>query len=71
MSQVRAFQGNPYMFAPDHQLQSCLRERIASFKDADISALAADNHVNFHQLPAEKQSRKMQDMLYKMKAMFQ
>ncbi|XP_053168247.1 kinase non-catalytic C-lobe domain-containing protein 1 isoform X2 [Hemicordylus capensis] len=71
VSQVHAFQENPYTFTPDHQLQSCLRHRIASFSDADVSALAADNYANFHQIPAGKQSRKIQDTLHRMKAMFQ
>uniref|UniRef100_A0A8D0CBW3 Uncharacterized protein n=1 Tax=Salvator merianae TaxID=96440 RepID=A0A8D0CBW3_SALMN len=71
VSQVHAFQENPYMFSPDHRLQSLLRQRIASFSEADISALAADNCANFHQIPTEKQSRKIQDTLHKMKSMFQ
>uniref|UniRef100_H9GAT9 Uncharacterized protein n=1 Tax=Anolis carolinensis TaxID=28377 RepID=H9GAT9_ANOCA len=71
VSQIHAFQENPYMLSPDRKLQSFLRHRIASFNDADISALAAVNSANFHQMPAEKQSRKIQDTLQKMKTMFQ
>ncbi|KAJ7324112.1 hypothetical protein JRQ81_017132 [Phrynocephalus forsythii] len=71
VSQVHAFQENPYMFPPDHQLQSFLKQRVACFADADIPALAADNSANFHQVGAEKQSRKIQDTLHRMKAMFQ
>ncbi|XP_010218377.1 PREDICTED: protein very KIND [Tinamus guttatus] len=71
VSQVHAFQENPYTFAPDFKLQSYLRQRITRFKDADISALAADNCANFHQIPAEKHSRKIQDTLRRMKATFQ
>ncbi|XP_066179888.1 kinase non-catalytic C-lobe domain-containing protein 1 [Sylvia atricapilla] len=71
VSQVHAFQENPYTYAPDFKLQSYLRQRITRFKDADISALAADNCANFHQIPAEKHSRKIQDTLRKMKATFQ
>ncbi|XP_042316222.1 kinase non-catalytic C-lobe domain-containing protein 1 isoform X2 [Sceloporus undulatus] len=71
VSQVHAFQENSYTFPPDHQLQSFVRHRIASFNDADISALAAVNSANFHQIPAEKQSRKIQDTLHRMKTMFQ
>ncbi|KAM3835814.1 kinase non-catalytic C-lobe domain-containing protein 1 [Vipera latastei] len=70
VSQVQAFQENPYMFPPDGQLQDFLRQRIAFLNDADIFALAADNYANFHQKP-EKQSRKIQDALHRMKAMFQ
>ncbi|XP_026566322.1 kinase non-catalytic C-lobe domain-containing protein 1 [Pseudonaja textilis] len=70
VSQVQAFQENPYMFLPDCQLQDFLRQRIAFLNDADIFVLAADNYANFHQKP-EKQSRKLQDALHRMKAMFQ
>ncbi|NXA00595.1 KNDC1 protein, partial [Nesospiza acunhae] len=71
VSQVHAFQENPYTYAPDFKLQSYLRQRITRFKEADISALAADNCANFHQIPAEKHSRKIQDTLRRMKATFQ
>uniref|UniRef100_A0A8C0VJZ1 Kinase non-catalytic C-lobe domain containing 1 n=1 Tax=Cyanistes caeruleus TaxID=156563 RepID=A0A8C0VJZ1_CYACU len=71
VSQVHAFQENPYTYAPDFKLQSYLRQRVTRFKDADISALAADNCANFHQIPAEKHSRKIQDTLRRMKATFQ
>ncbi|KAM7169627.1 kinase non-catalytic C-lobe domain-containing protein 1 [Macrochelys suwanniensis] len=71
VSQVHAFQENPYTFTTDFQLQSYLKQRIAHFNDADISALAADNCANFHQIPAEKHSRKIQDTLRRMKATFQ
>ncbi|XP_009980133.1 PREDICTED: protein very KIND, partial [Tauraco erythrolophus] len=71
VSQVHAFQENPYTYTPDFKLQSYLRQRITCFKDADISALAADNCANFHQIPAEKHSRKIQDTLRRMKATFQ
>ncbi|NXJ74131.1 KNDC1 protein, partial [Trogon melanurus] len=71
VSQVHAFQENPYTYTPDFKLQAYLRQRITHFKDADISALAADNCANFHQIPAEKHSRKIQDALRRMKATFQ
>ncbi|NXI48811.1 KNDC1 protein, partial [Chloroceryle aenea] len=71
VSQVHAFQENPYTYTPDFKLQSYLRQRITHFKDADISALAADNCANFHQIPAEKHSRKIQDALRRVKATFQ
>ncbi|XP_074856530.1 kinase non-catalytic C-lobe domain-containing protein 1 isoform X2 [Carettochelys insculpta] len=71
VSQVRAFQENPYTFTPDLKLQSYLKERIAYFNDADISALAADNSANFHQVTAERHSRKIQDTLRRIKATFQ
>ncbi|XP_074153319.1 LOW QUALITY PROTEIN: kinase non-catalytic C-lobe domain-containing protein 1 [Sminthopsis crassicaudata] len=71
VSQVHAFQENPYPFAADHKLQSYLRQRIARFSGADISLLAADSRANFHQVPGEKHSRKIQDTLRRMKATFQ
>ncbi|KFQ51723.1 Protein very KIND, partial [Nestor notabilis] len=71
VSQVHAFQENPYTYTPDFKLQSYLRQRITRFKDADVSVLAADNCANFHQIPAEKHSRKIQDTLRRMKATFQ
>ncbi|KAF7247447.1 Kinase non-catalytic C-lobe domain-containing protein 1 [Varanus komodoensis] len=71
VSQIHAFQENPYDFLPDHQLQSFLRQRIDSLNDADISSLAADNCTNFYRIQAEKQSQKIQDTLHRMKAMFQ
>ncbi|KAM9379789.1 kinase non-catalytic C-lobe domain-containing protein 1 [Phaethornis superciliosus] len=71
VSQVHAFQENPYTYTPDFKLQAYLRQRITHFKDADISALAADNRANFHQVPAEKHARKIQDALRRMKATFQ
>ncbi|XP_027975823.1 LOW QUALITY PROTEIN: kinase non-catalytic C-lobe domain-containing protein 1 [Eumetopias jubatus] len=71
VSQVRAFQENPYTFAPDPKLQSYLKQRIARFSGADISILAADNRASFHQITSEKHSRKIQDKLRRMKATFQ
>lgn len=70
-SQVHAFQENPYTFAPDPKLQSCLKQRIARFSGADVSILAADSRASFHQMVSEKHSRKIQDKLRKMKATFQ
>lgn len=71
VSQVHAFQENPYTFAPDPKLQSYLKQRIARFSGADISVLAADNRASFHQITSEKHSRKIQDKLRRMKATFQ
>ncbi|MEE6485755.1 hypothetical protein FKM82_014390 [Ascaphus truei] len=71
VSQVHAFQEIPYSFTPDPELKSYLRQRIAHFSDADISVLAADNNANFHHMPSEKHSRKIQDTLRRMKATFQ
>ncbi|KAL0616903.1 Kinase non-catalytic C-lobe domain-containing protein 1, partial [Plecturocebus cupreus] len=71
VSQVHAFQENPYTFSPDPKLQSYLRQRIARFSGANISTLAADSRANFHHVPSEKHSRKIQDKLRRMKATFQ
>ncbi|XP_042141463.2 kinase non-catalytic C-lobe domain-containing protein 1 isoform X3 [Peromyscus maniculatus bairdii] len=70
-SQVHAFQENPYTFSPDPKLQAHLKQRIARFSGVDVSVLAADNRANFHQIPGEKHSRKIQDKLRRMKATFQ
>ncbi|XP_017375409.1 kinase non-catalytic C-lobe domain-containing protein 1 isoform X1 [Cebus imitator] len=71
VSQVHAFQENPYTFSPDPKLQSHLRQRITRFSGANISTLAADSRANFHHVPSEKHSRKIQDKLRRMKATFQ
>ncbi|XP_054359983.1 kinase non-catalytic C-lobe domain-containing protein 1 isoform X2 [Pongo pygmaeus] len=71
VSQVHAFQENPYTFSPDPKLQSYLKQRIAQFSGADISTLAADSRANFHQVSGDKHSRKIQDKLRRMKATFQ
>nr|XP_036867526.1 kinase non-catalytic C-lobe domain-containing protein 1 isoform X3 [Manis javanica] len=71
VSQVHAFQENPYTLAPDPKLQSYLKERIARFSGVDISILAADNRATSHQIASDKHSRKIQDKLRRMKATFQ
>ncbi|XP_049711698.1 kinase non-catalytic C-lobe domain-containing protein 1 [Elephas maximus indicus] len=71
VSQVHAFQENPYTFAPDPKLQSFLKQRIARFSGADVSILAADSRANVHQVTSEKHSRKIQDKFRRMKATFQ
>lgn len=70
-SQVHAFQENPYTFAADPKLQSCLKQRIACFSGADVSILAADSRTSLHQAASEKHSRKIQEKLRRMKATFQ
>ncbi|XP_032889524.1 kinase non-catalytic C-lobe domain-containing protein 1 isoform X2 [Amblyraja radiata] len=71
ISQIRAFQEKPYMFTPDLELQTHLRQQISNFSDVDVHALAAENKHNFYQCPTERHSRKIQDTLRKMKATFQ
>ncbi|XP_053524501.1 kinase non-catalytic C-lobe domain-containing protein 1 [Artibeus jamaicensis] len=70
-SQVHAFQENPYTFAPDPKLQSCLKQRISRFSGADVSLLAADSRASCHQVASEKHSRKIQDKLRRMRATLQ
>ncbi|XP_054441039.1 kinase non-catalytic C-lobe domain-containing protein 1 [Pteronotus mesoamericanus] len=70
-SQVHAFQENPYTFAPDAKLQSCLRQRMARFSGADVALLAADSRPGSRQAASEKHSRKIQDKLRRMKATLQ
>lgn len=71
VSQVHAFQENPYAFSPDPKLQSHLKQRIARFSGADVAVLAADSRARLHHLPGEKHSRKIQDTLRRVKATFQ
>ncbi|XP_055281873.1 kinase non-catalytic C-lobe domain-containing protein 1 [Moschus berezovskii] len=71
VSQVHAFQENPYTFAPDPKLQSQLKQRIARFSGADIAVLAADSGAGPRQAASEKHSRKIQDKLRRMRATFQ
>ncbi|XP_045147273.1 kinase non-catalytic C-lobe domain-containing protein 1 isoform X2 [Echinops telfairi] len=71
VSQVHAFQENPYTFAADPKLQSFLKQRISRFSGADITILAADSRASVHQLTSERHSRKIQDKLRRMKATFQ
>lgn len=68
---MHAFQENPYTFAADPKLQSCLRQRVACFSGADVSVLAADRGGGFPPAAGEKQSRRIQDKLRRMKATFQ
>ncbi|XP_051883827.1 kinase non-catalytic C-lobe domain-containing protein 1 [Pristis pectinata] len=71
ISQIQAFQEKPYMFSPDLELQTHLRQQISHFSDVDIHALAAENKNNFYQSSTERHTRKIQDTLRKMKATFQ
>ncbi|XP_078079037.1 kinase non-catalytic C-lobe domain-containing protein 1 [Mustelus asterias] len=71
ISQVRAFQEEPYLFTADPELQAHLRQRINNFSKADIHVLAAENKTNFYQSSTEWHSRKIQDALRKVKATFQ
>uniref|UniRef100_A0A3B5A3U3 Uncharacterized protein n=1 Tax=Stegastes partitus TaxID=144197 RepID=A0A3B5A3U3_9TELE len=70
VSQVHAFQEAVYPYTPDRELQAYLRRRIARFAAADIHRLAGDNDANFQQ-SSERQTRRIQDTLRRVKATFQ
>uniref|UniRef100_A0A673C553 Uncharacterized protein n=2 Tax=Sphaeramia orbicularis TaxID=375764 RepID=A0A673C553_9TELE len=70
VSQVHAFQEAVYPYSPDRELQAYLRLRIARLGTSDIHLLAAGNGANFQQ-STERQTRRIQDTLRKVKATFQ
>lgn len=68
---MQAFQENPYTFAPDPKLQSCLQQRIARFSGADVCVLAADGGAGSQRAASAKHGRRVQDKLRRMRATFQ
>uniref|UniRef100_A0A8C4ESM3 Kinase non-catalytic C-lobe domain containing 1 n=1 Tax=Dicentrarchus labrax TaxID=13489 RepID=A0A8C4ESM3_DICLA len=70
VSQIHAFQEAVYPHSPDRELQAYLRRRIARLATSDIHLLAADNDANFQQ-SSERQTRRIQDTLRRVKATFQ
>ncbi|XP_071337393.1 kinase non-catalytic C-lobe domain-containing protein 1 [Trachinotus anak] len=70
VSQVHAFQEAAYSYSPDRDLQAYLRRRIARLAASDIHLLASDNDANFQQ-SSERQTRRIQDTLRRVKATFQ
>lgn len=70
VSQVHAFQEAVYPYSPDRDLQGYLRRRIARFTTSDIHLLAANSDANFQQ-SSERQTRRIQDTLRRVKATFQ
>ncbi|KAM9345440.1 kinase non-catalytic C-lobe domain-containing protein 1 [Symphorus nematophorus] len=70
VSQVHAFQEAVCPYSPDRELQAYLRHRIARLATSDIHLLAADNDANFQQ-SSERQTRRIQDTLRRVKATFQ
>ncbi|XP_040905822.1 kinase non-catalytic C-lobe domain-containing protein 1 [Toxotes jaculatrix] len=70
VSQVHAFQEAAYTYSPDRELQAYLRRRIARLATSDIHLLAAGNDANFQQ-SSERQTRRIQDTLRRVKATFQ
>ena len=70
MSQVHAFQEAVYPYSPDLDLQAYLRHRMAHLSTSDLHLLAADNDANFRQ-SSERQARRIQNTLMRVKATFQ
>lgn len=70
VSQVHAFQEAVYPYSPDRELQAYIRRRVARLSTSDIHLLAASNDANFQQ-STERQTRRIQDTLRKVKATFQ
>ncbi|KAM7408204.1 hypothetical protein PAMA_002073 [Pampus argenteus] len=70
VSQVHAFQEAAYPYSPDRELQAYLRRRIARLSTSDIHLLAASSDANFQQ-STERQTRRIQDTLRRVKATFQ
>lgn len=70
VSQVHAFQEAVYPYSPDRELQDYLRRRIARLAPSDIHLLAADKDASFQQT-SERQARRIQDKLRRVKATFQ
>ncbi|XP_039995822.1 kinase non-catalytic C-lobe domain-containing protein 1 isoform X2 [Xiphias gladius] len=70
VSQVHAFQEAVYSYSPDRELQAYLRRRIARLATSDIHLLASNSDANFQQ-SSERQARRIQDTLRRVKANFQ
>lgn len=70
VSQVHAFQEAVCPYSPDRDLQDYLQRRIARLATSDIHLLAADSDASFQQ-SSEKQSRRIQEKLRRVKASFQ
>ncbi|XP_042358394.1 kinase non-catalytic C-lobe domain-containing protein 1 [Plectropomus leopardus] len=70
VSQVQAFQEAVYSYSPDRDLQAYLQRRIIRLSTSDIHLLAADNDANFQQ-SSERQTRRIQDTMRRVKATFQ
>ncbi|XP_070697733.1 kinase non-catalytic C-lobe domain-containing protein 1 [Pempheris klunzingeri] len=70
VSQVHAFQEAVCPYSPDRELQAYLRCRIARLATSDVHLLAADSDANFQQ-SSDRQTRRIQDTLRRVKATFQ
>nr|XP_057906628.1 kinase non-catalytic C-lobe domain-containing protein 1 [Doryrhamphus excisus] len=70
VSQIHAFQEVPFTYRPDQDLQAYLRCRITRLGTSDLHLLAATSDANFEQ-STERQTRKVQDTLRRVKASLQ
>ncbi|KAJ4948756.1 hypothetical protein JOQ06_020279, partial [Pogonophryne albipinna] len=70
VSQVHAFQEAVYPYSPDLDLHAYLRSRMARLSTSDLHLLAADNDADFRQ-SSERQARRIQNTLRRVKATFQ
>lgn len=70
VSQVHAFQEVMFSYCPDQELQTYLQRRITWLFSSNIHRLAADNDRNFQQ-SKERQTRKIQETLRRVKATLQ
>ncbi|KAM3606530.1 uncharacterized protein V6R79_018130 [Siganus canaliculatus] len=70
VSQVHAFQEAACPYSPDRELQAYLRRRIALLATSDVHLLASDSEANFQQ-SSERQTRRIQNTLRRVKATFQ
>uniref|UniRef100_A0A8C5E8F7 Uncharacterized protein n=2 Tax=Gouania willdenowi TaxID=441366 RepID=A0A8C5E8F7_GOUWI len=70
VSQVHAFQEVTYSYSPIWELQAYLRCRIIRHATSDLRRLSSDNNPSFQQ-SSERQTRRIQDMLKRVKATVQ
>lgn len=70
VSQVHAFQEASFPYSPDQELQAYLRGRIARLAASDVHLLATNSDSTF-QPSSERQTRRIQEKLRRVKATFQ
>uniref|UniRef100_A0A8C4WX84 Uncharacterized protein n=1 Tax=Eptatretus burgeri TaxID=7764 RepID=A0A8C4WX84_EPTBU len=71
VQQITLFQVNRHIIQPHENLQSLLCQRLRLFHNVDLQSIASEHPSNYHRLPTEKSSRKVQEMLAKVRATFQ
>ncbi|CAG6017900.1 unnamed protein product [Menidia menidia] len=70
VSQVQAFQEAVYSYGPDRDLQAYLRQRMAWLAASDVQLAAGGGEAGLQQ-SCERQTRRIQDRLRRVKATFQ